>query len=170
MQQPNQRHSNAEPAIGTIIPVSIVAVLLVAVLIGVVIRCPIFEPGIGDIIAFDAPTILSGGEPFQVSIAPAPNDAVQPASTCFLQPDVMTQSGGSLIVEGRQTDDAGSFLVHWSGAHTSLGGKDCGQSAELLLTPTDLLALASFAGGFGVDHRRMIFPPSNAAVPPTMAD
>ena len=71
---------------------------------------------------------------------------------CILMPSVMAAGGGSFVIEAKETTSPPSFTVHWSGDKTDLGARDCGRSADLVLTLVQLRALANFAGGFGATH------------------
>jgi hypothetical protein len=68
---------------------------------------------------------------------------------CILRPSTMAEGGGSLIVEARQMSSPPIYYVHWVGSHTSDGSGDCGKSADLVLSRTDLQKLANTAGGYG---------------------
>jgi hypothetical protein len=74
-----------------------------------------------------------------------------PVATCSLRPDIMAAEGGSLVVE-RRLQSPRTFQVHWAGVRTSTGGSDCGGSAELIVSNTDLQLLSNFVGGPGVEH------------------
>ena len=71
---------------------------------------------------------------------------------CVLMPSVIAATGGSFVIEARQTTRPPVFLVHWSGRRTDSEAQDCGRSADLTLQLMQLRALANVAGGFGVEH------------------
>ena len=71
---------------------------------------------------------------------------------CVLMPSVMSVTGGSFVIEAKQTSLPPVFLVHWSGPRTATGDGNCGPSADLTLTLFQLRALANVAGGLGVEH------------------
>ena len=71
---------------------------------------------------------------------------------CLLMPSVIASTGGSFVIESKETSRPPVFRVHWSGARTDFGAGDCGRSADLTLPLTQLRALANVAGGFGVEH------------------
>ena len=71
---------------------------------------------------------------------------------CKLQPVVMASAGGSLVVE-RRTNNSRTYLVHWAGQQTSDPASDCGTTADLLVSRTDLQLLSNAVGGPGVEHR-----------------
>ena len=76
---------------------------------------------------------------------------------CVMDPAVMAEGGGSLVVEARDdTSLEAPYRLHWAGAHTAHGAGDCSGSADLEVSRTDLQKLANAAGGFGFDHGRMI--------------
>ena len=78
--------------------------------------------------------------------------SIAPHRDCVLMPSVMSVTGGSFVVEAKQTSLPPVFLVHWSGPRTAIGDGNCGKSADLTLTLTQLRALANVAGGLGVQH------------------
>jgi hypothetical protein len=63
----------------------------------------------------------------------------------------MAGHGGSLVVEERFTTPR-SFRVHWAGGSTSTGSTDCGGTADLMVSGTDLQLLSNAVGGPGVEH------------------
>lgn len=67
---------------------------------------------------------------------------------CSLSPAVMAARGGSLVIEARRLSRPPAYRVHWSGGRTDSGSADCGTSADLILTRTELMRLANVAGGF----------------------
>jgi hypothetical protein len=69
------------------------------------------------------------------------------AATCTLDPTVMAHNGGSLVVETKSLTQP-LYGVHWSGAHTSTGAGDCGNSVDLTLSRMDLQSLVNTIGGF----------------------
>jgi hypothetical protein len=69
--------------------------------------------------------------------------------SCILDPQVMKQFGGSLLVESTQLHPRLSFRVHWSGSHTSDQATDCGSAVDLRLDDHDLDAMSLSAGGSG---------------------
>ena len=76
---------------------------------------------------------------------------------CTLMPPVMAASGGSFVIEAKETSQPPSYRVHWSGPHTDLGAQDCGQSADLVLQLVQVRALATVAGGYGPGHTAGLF-------------
>jgi hypothetical protein len=96
-------------------------------------------PKTGDIISFDPVNGALKG--IVTTIRAVPADIVSPPP-CMLDPRVMQSAGGSLVVESTEPRPGRSYRVHWAGIRTSNGGNDCGASADLLLTRTDVIALA----------------------------
>ena len=76
-----------------------------------------------------------------------------PREACSLDPNVMAEHGGSLIVEGLQDEPTLQYRIHWAGSATSRAASDCGKSASLVVSRTDLQRLANAAGGFGVGEK-----------------
>ena len=73
-----------------------------------------------------------------------------PLADCALDPNVMAEEGGSLIVEGSQDLSSLPYRIHWAGGETARTSGSCGGSANLLVSRTDLQRLANSAGGFGL--------------------
>jgi hypothetical protein len=101
-------------------------------------------PHVGDIVVF-----RSGAEPVT---APDARLIVRRADgrPCVLDIPVLLQGGGSLVIEQRESAPEHAYRAHWSGARTAESFGDCGTAADVVLTRTDLSALAVAAGGFGV--------------------
>jgi len=120
----------------------------------VVLQLDAFRPKLGDIVAFRPAS--QDADSWQMTIpariVAAPGRA--PAD-CTLDPNVMAKDGGSLVVEQRQDAPDLLYQVHWSGAHTApaRSRQDCGATADLLVSRTDLQRLANAAGGFGVGDK-----------------
>jgi hypothetical protein len=79
-----------------------------------------------------------------------------PVAACSLDPNVMADKGGSLVVEGLEDQPSLQYRVHWAGAETAHVGGNCGASANLLVSRTDLQRLANSAGGFGVGDKGIV--------------
>ena len=109
-------------------------------------------PSVGDIVSF------AGARPAlapEVTFTVSRLGGAGPVS-CRLDSDVMTRSGGSLVVEAAAPGRDEGYRAHWAGGPTSAGTTDCGKDAELVLSGNNIAALASAAGGFGVRHRTML--------------
>lgn len=104
-------------------------------------------PSVGDIVSFaHVRPAFSPRVAFDVTrLGPA-----GAKTTCRVDSRVMRKTGGSLVVEAIQP--TGAYVARWVGGATSAGARNCGESAELLLKATDVAALATSAGGFGVEH------------------
>ena len=76
-------------------------------------------------------------------------------ATCSLDLGLIRQGGGSLVIEARRPDRALPYQAHWAGP----GDGDCGRSADLLLSDSDISLLAIAAGGYGVRGKRLIPTP-----------
>jgi hypothetical protein len=106
-------------------------------------------PKVGDILVFRHGARVPADWEFAAANS-APGTAA-----CSLRPDVMAGHGGSLVVEERFTRPR-RFRVHWAGGPTSTGNTDCGATADLTVSGTDLQLLSNAVGGPGVEHH--IFP------------
>ena len=76
-------------------------------------------------------------------------------AACVLAPSIMSQAGGSLVVEARENHNSPTYWLHWAGAQTSDGAEDCGSQANLIISRFDLQKLANAAGGFGIRKKMM---------------
>lgn len=114
-----------------------------------------FRPRVGDIVVFKPGS--QDTDMWQVTI-PANKvsglDNVGP--NCALDPNVMAENGGSLVVEGSQGVKPVQYRIHWAGARTAKTNGSCGGSADLLVSRTDLQRLANAAGGFGIGEKGMV--------------
>ena len=128
----------------------------VAIFLGVVVaavavaEANVVQPALGDIVSIKAgedvpPSLRTDIEAGRLDANGAPS------GSCVLQSDVIAQEGGSLVVEAKRPSERQSYVVHWAGAHTSIGPSDCGPAADLVLTESAIQRLAQVAGGFGVD-------------------
>ncbi len=114
-----------------------------------------FRPKVGDIVAFKPGS--ADVDMWQMTI-PATLVSTQgsPLAACSLDPNVMADKGGSLIVEGLEDTPAVEYRVHWAGSETNQTTGNCGKSADLLVSRTDLQRLANAAGGFGVENKGIV--------------
>lgn len=114
-----------------------------------------FRPKVGDIVAFKPAS--QDTDMWQMTIPATLVSAMgSPVADCSLDPNVMAETGGSLVVEGRQEDPSLQYRVHWAGSRTAANTGNCGSSADLLVSRTDLQRLANAAGGFGVGDKGIV--------------
>jgi hypothetical protein len=114
-----------------------------------------FRPNVGDIVAFKAES--QDTDMWQTTIPATLVSAMgSPLGECALDPNVMAENGGSLVVEGRQDQPSLQYRVHWAGQTTARADGNCGSSANLLVSRTDLQRLANSAGGFGVGNKGIV--------------
>jgi hypothetical protein len=114
-----------------------------------------FRPKIGDIVTFKPGS--EDTDMWQMTIpATLVSTMGSPVAACSLDPNIMADKGGSLIVEGRQEEPTLQYLIHWAGSETARTTGNCGASANLLVSRTDLQRLANSAGGFGVGDKGIV--------------
>lgn len=114
-----------------------------------------FRPKVGDIVAFKPGS--ADPDMWQMTIpARLVSATALPQAACTLDPNVMADKGGSLIVEGREDAPSIEYQVHWAGSQTARTAGNCGRSADLLVSRTDLQRLANAAGGFGVADKGIV--------------
>ena len=114
-----------------------------------------FRPKLGDIVAFKPGS--QDTDMWQMAIpATQVSTAGSPLAECSLDPNAMAEAGGSLVVEGLQSRPSLQYRIHWSGSATSKSRDNCGESADLLISRTDLQRLANAAGGFGVGEKGVL--------------
>lgn len=107
-------------------------------------------PRVGDLVVFRP------GARVAQSFSVTARHAGTQESTCTLDPAVMQQGGGSLVVESRSRP-AQDYRVHWAGSRTADGANTCGQSADLILREADLQSLVNAMGGRGLAGRGNVF-------------
>jgi hypothetical protein len=115
-----------------------------------------FRPKVGDIVAFRPGSQDTDMWQMYIPATLAATTGAPLATTCALDPNVMAEKGGSLVVEGRQDEPSLQYLVHWAGSETATPSGNCGTSANLLVSRTDLQRLANAAGGFGVGDKGIV--------------
>ena len=114
-----------------------------------------FRPKVGDIVAFKPGS--QDTDMWQMTIPGTLVSAIgAPQASCALDPNVMAEKGGSLVVEGREDAPTVQYRVHWAGTQTARSAEDCGASADVLVSRTDLQRLANAAGGFGVGIKGIV--------------
>jgi hypothetical protein len=119
-----------------------------------------FRPRIGDVVVFKPGS--QDGDVWQMSIPATavsaeskPGRKYEPVGECALDPNVMAAGGGSLVVEALENEPL-RYRIHWAGTGTASADGNCGSSANLLVTRTDLQRLANVAGGFGVGDKGIV--------------
>lgn len=138
--------SGTAPTVSTVLTYIAMTVVCIAIVIGMCVRLATdLEPRVGDIAVFHA----GGGE----GLSPFTVTAHVAGRTCELSSDVIIRGGGSIVVVARGLPGTAPYLVHWMGPRTSAGAADCGASADLALSKSDLLSLVVAAGGFGLNPR-----------------
>jgi len=140
----NSDSSESTPTAGTVLTFVALALVCMAIVIGMCLRlADQFEPAVGDIADFSA-------RHANEDVLAVNATATTGGHTCVLASEVMARGGGSFVIIARPRAADGSYLIHWAGSHTSNGAADCGSSADLLVSKPDLLGLAGAVGGFGV--------------------
>ncbi len=116
-----------------------------------VLELDAFRPRVGDIVVFQPNSQAS--DVWQLEVPATGVAGRKGADTCILNPTVMATGGGSLVVEARRDTSPPVYRLHWAGKQTQGGPDDCGATADLSVTRTDLQKLANAAGGFGVGNK-----------------
>jgi hypothetical protein len=114
-------------------------------------------PEVGEILVFQ-PRATPRDWPSSIVVASRAHANAPEAdqmSVCVLSPAVIT--GGSLVIEAKETTQPPLYRVHWSGSRTDLGSRDCGTSVDLTIPLASLRVLANSAGGFSVRGMNWIF-------------
>lgn len=118
-----------------------------------VLQLDAFRPAVGDMVVYQPNSQDSDVWQLQV---PATAHNGTGDTHCVLNPTVMAAGGGSLVVEARRDTSPPVYRLHWAGARTENGAADCGGTADVSVTRTDLQKLANAAGGFGVGNKGMV--------------
>jgi len=105
---------------------------------------------VGDILVFKPGTQIVGGLPATAAFTGVGSRTAGAQVACTLDPSVMANGGGSLVVETKSLAKP-LYGVHWSGAQTSADGSSCGTSADLTISRMDLQSLVNAIGGFSLD-------------------
>jgi hypothetical protein len=114
-----------------------------------------FGPGVGDIVAFNSTTDLRDLDQLRIPAEYAATNGT--TRGCILSPSIIAESGGSLVIEAKETTTPPAYRVHWAGPRTDDGATNCGTTADLQMKLTDLRVLANAAGGFGVARKHGVF-------------
>src|ERR1700733_5286290 len=84
-----------------------------------------FRPKVGDIVAFKPGS--QDTDMWQVTIpATLISGMGSPLVECLLDPNLMGDKGGSLVVEGLQDKPTLQYRIHWAGLATARTSGDCG--------------------------------------------
>jgi hypothetical protein len=153
-QEPSRNGTPQGTPLAAWLPVLAVMAIMVTGCLStfLVLQLDEFRPKVGDIVAFRPGS--QDSDMWQMTIpATLMSSSGLPAAECSLDPNVMAEKGGSLVVEGRQGGPSVQYRVHWAGSETLRTGRNCGVSADLLVSRTDLQRLANAAGGFGVGDK-----------------
>ena len=159
MRQPDQQKPsrNGTPS-GTSLAAWLPVMAAIAIMITgclstfLVLQLDEFRPNVGDIVAFRPGSQDSDMWQMTIPVSLASGLSSR-TGECSLDPNVMAEKGGSLVVEGRQEGSTLLYRIHWAGSETAQTIKNCGASADLLVSRTDLQRLANAAGGFGVGDK-----------------
>ena len=148
MRQRHHHHGEQrqDSAVWTVVAFGLAALLTIGVAAVKIAQSIEVGPHLGDIISFRPGAQIGYAQQTDIA-APVVG---RPGATCILSPVVMGLDGGSLVVEEKQASRPPMYRVHWAGSHTSHGTLDCGASADLTLSLSELLSLAEGVGGFGV--------------------
>src|ERR1700710_270791 len=83
-----------------------------------------FRPKVGDIVAFRPGS--QDSDIWQMAIpATMVSTAGSSVAECSLDPNVMAEKGGSLVVEGLQDKPSLRYLIHWAGSVTAKTTRNC---------------------------------------------
>ena len=157
MRRQNERKTERRDALLAVWAPALVAIgVMITGFAGtlMVLQLDTFRPRVGDIVAFH-PT-AEDTDAWQLQVPATLVTGARRESACTLNPSVMAANGGSLMVEARQDTSPPLYQLHWAGTKTENGPSDCGASADLRVTRTDLQKLANAAGGFGVGNQRLM--------------
>jgi hypothetical protein len=155
--EPRRGSSPEATSLAAWLPVLAAMAIMITGCLGtfLVLQLDEFRPKIGDIVAFKPGSQDSAM--WQVTIPATLVSAIgSPLAECALDPSVMAENGGSLVVEGLHNSPSLQYRIHWAGLATAKTTGDCGDSANLLVSRTDLQRLANAAGGFGVGDKGII--------------
>jgi hypothetical protein len=151
-RDPREPTSLAWPAWGPALAAALLIIAIGGMTTYLALKFDALRPRVGDMIVF-VPS-RSDADSWQLQVATtAVSGRGQTAGPCVFDPNEMSATGGSLIIEAREEASPPRFQLHWAGQHTSKGSGDCGESADLTLDRYDLQRLANSAGGFGVKPR-----------------
>jgi hypothetical protein len=155
--QPRRRNTTGGTSLAAWLPVLAAMAIMITGCLStfLVLQLDEFRPKVGDIVAFKPGS--EDTDMWQITIPATSVSAIgSPVADCSLDPNVMASNGGSLVVEGVEDKPSLQYRVHWAGSATAKTAGDCGDSANLLISRTDLQRLANAAGGFGVGDKGIV--------------
>jgi hypothetical protein len=155
--QPRRRDERRPASLGAWLPVFAAVAIMIAGCLStfLVLQLDAFRPKVGDIVAFKPGS--QDTDMWQITIpATSLSPTGSPIAECSLDPNVMAANGGSLVVESVEEKSLLRYHIHWAGSATAKASGDCGDSANLALSRTDLQRLANAAGGFGVGEKGVV--------------
>jgi hypothetical protein len=155
--EPSRKNTQHATSLAAWLPVLAAMAIMVTGCLStfLVLQLDEFRPRVGDIVAFKPGS--QDTDIWEMTIpARRLSETGAPLAECALDPNVMAEKGGSLLVEGRQDEPSLQYHVHWAGTATANTAANCGASASLLVSRTDLQRLANAAGGFGVGDKGII--------------
>ncbi len=153
MQFGDHEHNDNHDAKWAVVGPALLAVsvmLIGCIVTFLVLNLEALRPKVGDMVVFHPTSQEQDAWKIEVPMyRPSPNGQTM----CTMDPAVIVQQGGSLVVEARDdATPAAQYRLHWAGAHTAQGTGDCAGSADLAVSRVDLQKLANAAGGFGVEN------------------
>ena len=131
---------------------AVVLMLASMVWLAVLISSTFSSPRVGDLLIFKPGTRVADMD----TVVARRSGATGPQATCVLNPEVMVNGGGSIVVEARSVTGQ-AYNLHWAGAQTAAAPHDCGRSAELIVSTADLRLLVTTMGGRGLAGRGHVF-------------
>jgi hypothetical protein len=140
------KHGKSTNVQGVLLTVVAIALAGTAGMVGMLREVTDLGPKVGDIVSFDPRDRFSSDMKSQIDAIPVNGTA---RVACELDVQAMHAGGGSVVIEAHESQGHVAYRVHWAGARTSVAGADCGRSADLMLSETDLATLAIAAGGYG---------------------
>ena len=158
MRQPDEKRDALAPTLAAYLPAMVaVAVMIIGFASTLmVLQLDVLQPKVGDMVVFKPGTQDNDAWQLEVAADKVAGRSVQQGS-CMLNPTVIARQGGSLVVEQRNLGGDKLYRLHWAGRQTADGPGDCGTTADLTLSRTDLQKLANAAGGFGVGDKGAVW-------------
>jgi hypothetical protein len=149
--EPTRNGASASTSLAAWLPVIAAMAIMITGCLStfLILQLDEFRPKLGDMVVFKPGS--QDNDMWQIAIsATSLSASSEQVGECSLDPNVMATNGGSLVVEGLETGPSLRYRIHWAGAETAKPSGNCGSSANLLISRTDLQRLANSAGGFGI--------------------